>query len=125
MRKHHSQMNEEEIKAVESFVRNNSFEINSSHSLEEMSDEGITADQVDDVLAHGNVVEVCNHDATGSLRILIRKTVGDFDVCVVVGVRDRVIVTTWRNDTGDDHPSLKKQPYSWKVNLKDLLTQLQ
>ena len=124
MRKHRSLMTEEEITAVEQYVRAGMFTIRTTHALSKMAAQGIKADQVDDVLAHGLVIEVSKKKPQNTVKVLLRKTVGSFDVCVVVAVVDGVIVTVWKTNTHDNHDSLDLSIYDWQIDLKEFVSQL-
>lgn len=68
----------------------------------------VTREEVLRAIKTGRVIEL---NSLG--RVLIRDTRG---VVVVVSLRDRVVITTWKCKPGDNHRTLDRSLYKWKVN---------
>jgi hypothetical protein len=117
-RKHRSQMSPEEIELVEHIVHAQPNWIgNGPHADKRMRDKEVMGSEIFDVLKTGKVVEV---NYTHDLCVVFRKDYADHASCVVVNLPTRWIVTTWHNNTNDQHRSLDMSQYVWKANLLDV-----
>jgi hypothetical protein len=114
-RKHHSQMNTDEVRNLMSKVRNTQFEF-TPYTQFRMNGRRITEQQVKAMLTYCTVIEAHNNIAS-EIRVLVRgKVQGDF-VCAVVSLTTKKFVTVYRNRNGDHHASLDKSIYKWQANL--------
>jgi len=114
-RKHRKQMSPEEIELIESIVHSQIHWTGlGPHSTRMVQERQVPSKELFDVLKSGKVVEV-NH--TCDLCVVFRKDYDDHASCVVVNLPTRWIVTTWRNNTNDQHRSLDMSQYTWKVDL--------
>lgn len=118
MRKHFTQMSQDEIKFLLSQVRSRSLTFH-QHAFDRMKQKSIGETQVKASISYGSIVEAHNETA-GELRVLVRgKVMGDF-VCSVVSLTKNQIITTYWNKAGDHHQTLDKSAYQWKQDLTQI-----
>lgn len=127
-RKHRQQMTLREIALIENLVHSqDKWLVTGDHTSRKMSDLGITWDEVTFVLKTGRVIEVNkNRDLCAVFRsdvpiINPNHYPGTRDICVVVNLPTRWVVTTWCNAITDLHCTLDLSQYRWKVNLVEEL----
>ena len=114
-RKHRLQMTAEEIVYAETLVHARdewSFSPGSEFD-KRLQERGITKDQALEALWHGYVVEVNDRG-----RAVIRSKSGTVVVC---SIQDGGLVTTWKNASNDNHSTLDRSAYKWRVNIIDYL----
>lgn len=113
-RKHRTQMSASEITSVESLVHSvKGWRIGSCLVHASKRGRTITRDEVLDALTTGEVIEV--NDAE---RVLMRSAKG---ICVVVNVKAKFTFTVWVNDPSDNHKTLNRSEYQWRVNVANYL----
>jgi hypothetical protein len=120
-RKHRAQMTPEEIDSVEVLVHSqpsSSWNFGGSHSEERMRAKGVTREQALETLRVGYLVEV---NENKDLCVVFRNDTGKSSVCVVVALRTRWFVTTWRNGKRDLHTTLDTSKYQWNVNMQSVM----
>lgn len=118
-RKHRQQMSYEEINYLEAFAHGVQGWAFSRHVNERIQQKQIDIESVKLALRYGRVVEINNENCI-VLRGNVRKGF-DYVAVVVVDVQKFVVVTAWPNDKRDDHKTLKKGEYTWRVNAIELL----
>lgn len=119
-RKHRHQMNDEEIQAVEDLVHS---QPSSSwnfgpHAMDRMKAKGVTYEQAIETLRSGYLVEI---NENRDLCVVFRNDSGKSSVCVVVSLRTRWFVTSWRNGKRDTHTTLDATKYRWDVDVTRLV----
>lgn len=113
-RKHRMQMSYDEIATVEKII----------HSVPRwkrgtidfhLQKQGrtFTGAEVLEALQRGQVIEVNSLN-----RVLFRSRKG---ICVVASIPDFKVVTVWRNNPGDNHKTLKRGEYTWRVNAAEYI----
>jgi hypothetical protein len=118
MRKHFTQMSQDEIKFLLAQVRSRSLTFH-QHAFDRMKQKNIREPQILASLSYGSIVEAHN-DAAGEIRVLVRgKVLGDF-VCSVVSLTKNQVITTYWNKAGDHHKTLDKSAYQWDTDLTQI-----
>ena len=119
MRKHYTQLSNEEYKRVLNSVRSFTPSLH-PHVLIRMRQKSITESQILASITYGSIVEVHN-DNPGEIRVLVRgKVMGKF-LCSVVSLTKKQVITAYWNKAGDNHQTIDMTPYTWTQNLLDLL----
>lgn len=114
--KHRSQMTEGEISFIELMVHASAFGLHlSDHTVQRMQKKGVCEWEALKCLDEGIVTEL---KANG--RATMRDDSGPVPVTVVYALRDRVVVTCWK-DSGPVAKSMK--PYQWQVNACNFMKQ--
>ena len=109
-RKHRLQMSQEEIDFVEYVLYAMSgWVIESALIHAAKKGRKFTQAEVLQAIKTGRVIEVNSYG-----RVLIRSAKG---VCVVVSLCDRLAITVWFNAPHDNHKTLKRNEYTWDVNV--------
>lgn len=117
-RKHRSQMSAEEIKYAETLVHSiTEWNFAVDHVMDRMAEKKIKKQDAVNTLKYGDVIEV-NDKGRLVMRLMKGMMKG---TCVVVSVHDRVLVTAWFNKGSDNHKTLDKSEYTWKVNVIEYL----
>lgn len=121
-RKHRIEMSKTEIVFAETLVRSiNEWNFATDHAMERMEQKGVAKQDVLNTLKYGEVIEVNSYG-----RVVLRLTLKGKGACiVVVGLRDRALVTTWFNRATDNHKTLNVSEYGWKVNVIEFLRSIQ
>lgn len=113
-RKHCSQMVNYELALVAEKVKDCPFEDwrVSGHLMERMIDKGINPLEIAEAIMSFSVIEYKLYHE-GEERVLIRGTKSHegYQVCVVLGVTKRRIVTAWKNHVKDNHPTIDMSEY--------------
>lgn len=113
-RKHCSQMKESELTVVTKKVKDCPFEDwrVSSHLMERMIDKGINPLEIAEAIMSFSVIEYKLYHE-GEERVLIRgkESHEDYQVCVVLSVSKRRIVTAWKNHVKDNHSTVRMSEY--------------
>jgi hypothetical protein len=124
-RKHRSEMSTKEIAWTEKLVhgvREWNFAVD--HVLERMAEKGITKQALLDTLRYGEVIEVNSRGrVVMRLRVKLNPTM-QRGTCVVISVRDKVLVTAWYNSERDHHNTLDRSEYGWNVDVITYLESL-
>jgi hypothetical protein len=110
-RKHRIQMTEKEIATYELLTHriNPDAWFVRRHTNERAIEKQIPIDVLPIVLTQGNVIE-----ARPDGRVVMRHEMGSNAYCVVANWRTKQVITTWRNDTRDNHKTLDLTLYTWK-----------
>jgi len=118
-RKWHLNMTPQEVYAVRGAVLKYNNWVFSPHSLEEMKADRVSAEDVQKVLKYGKVFEVHNCDAK-DLCALLRFTIKNRSVAVVVSLCKGVIVTVFANtvESGMRRPDMAN--YKWQADLSTI-----
>ena len=123
-RKHRQQMTLREIAVIENLIHAQSkWLVTGEHITRKMSDLRISWEDINFVLKTGIVVEVNkNRDLCAVFRanvpVIDPETYpGTRDICVVVNLPTRWVVTVWCNSITDLHSTLDLNNYRWRVNL--------
>lgn len=125
-RKHRKQMTHSEINFAEQLIhKTDGWDFAASHALDRMKQKNISKQDLLDTLQFGEVVEV-NDKGRVVLR-LRTKLRPDMKrgTCVVVSVRNKVLVTAWFNDERDHHATLDLAEYKWNVHVVEYLKSIQ
>lgn len=120
-RKHVSQMTQDERNALVGFVRSNCPAITSAseHFLDRGKHRVIYFRNAVEAFIHGWPIEV-SMSSTGP-RTLFRDEHG---ICAVLNLRNLLIVTAYYNHPDDQHETMDKSQYAWKVDVVKLLKEL-
>lgn len=111
---HRTQMSAAEIVYTESLVHAiMSWDFSHDHVMDRMVEKKIAKNDIVNTLKYGDVIEV-NSLGRVILRLMKGKMKG---TCAVVSIRDRRLVTTWYNDPRDNHKTLDKSEYEWRVDV--------
>ena len=120
-RKHYSQMMNHELTVVAEKVKSCSLEDwrVSSHSMERMIEKGINPLQIAEAIISFSVIEYKLYHE-GEERVLIRgkEEHEGYQVCVVLSVSKRRIVTAWKNHVKDNHSSIRMSEYNAHLVIK-------
>ena len=120
-RKHFSQMKESELTVVTRKVKACPFEDwrVSGHLMERMIEKGINPLQIAEAIMSFSVIEYKIFHG-GEERVLIRGTRSHegYQVCVVLNVSRRRIVTAWKNREDDNHSTIKMSEYDAHLVIK-------
>ena len=121
-RKHRIEMSKSEISFAENLIHSiTEWNFATNHAMERMEEKGILKRDVLNTLKYGEVIEVNSYG-----RVVLRLTLKGKGACiVVVGLSDRALVTTWFNDSVDNHKTLRLSDYGWKVNTTEYLRSIQ
>jgi hypothetical protein len=121
-RKHRIEMSKSEISFAETFIHSiTEWNFATDHAMERMEEKGVAKLDVINTLKYGEVVEVNSYG-----RVVLRLILKGKGACiVVVGLRDRALVTTWFNKAVDNHKTLRVSDYGWKVNTTEYLRSIQ
>jgi hypothetical protein len=119
-RKHRAQMTPAEIQAVEELVHSqpSSSWTFGPHAAERMKAKGVTYEEAIETLRSGYLVEI---NENRDLCVVLRNDRGKSSVCVVVSLRTRWFVTTWRNGKRDRHTTLDATKYLWDVDVRSIV----
>lgn len=119
-RRHRCQMRSCEIKAVEGVVNTQpcSSWVFGPHSFSRMLAKDVTRDEVLSTLSTGYLIEI---NGNKDLCVVFRKEFSHSAVCVVAALRNRWIVTVWRNPLEDVHDTLDTSKYNWDVDARKLM----
>lgn len=119
-RKHRIEMKAAEIANVESLIHNvNAWDFSHDHVMERCEQKGIRKGDLVNCLRYGRVIEV--NDAG---RAVLRLNMKGGGVVVVASLAERVLVTAWKNANEDNHATLNRSEYGWKVNAADYVRSL-
>jgi hypothetical protein len=116
-RKHRHQMAAEEILAVEDLVHrqpSSAWNFGGPHVAARMKAKGVSMEEALETLRSGYLVEV---NENRDLCAVFRNDTGKSSVCVVVALRTRWFVTTWRNGRCDRHTTLDLTKYTWVMDM--------
>lgn len=120
-RKHCSQMKEHELTVVTKKVKDCPFEDwrVSGHLMERMIEKGINPLEIAEAIMSFSVIEYKLYHE-GEERVLIRGTRSHegYQVCVVLNVSRRRIVTAWKNHENDNHSSVRMSEYDAHLVIK-------
>lgn len=120
-RKHCSQMKERELTVVEEKVKSCSLEDwrVSGHLMNRMIQKGISPLEIAEAIMSFSVIEYKLYHE-GEERVLIRGTTSHqgHQVCVVLGVTKRRIVTAWKNHVKDNHSTIDMSEYDAHLVIK-------
>lgn len=120
-RKHCSQMKERELTVVTKKVKDCPFEDwrVSGHLMERMIDKGINPLEIAEAIMSFSVIEYKLYHE-GEERVLIRgkESHEGYQVCVVLNVSRRRIVTAWKNREDDNHSTIKMSEYDAHLVIK-------
>jgi hypothetical protein len=83
-----------------------------------MKAKGVSYEEAIETLRSGYLVEV---NENRDLCVVFRNDTGKSSVCVVVALRTRWFVTTWRNGKRDRHTTLDTAKYHWNTNVVSLM----
>lgn len=115
---HYTQMSKQEIEYTESLIHSvTEWNFAVDHAMDRMAGKGIKKGDVLNALRYGSVIEV-NDKGRVVMRLMKGMMKG---TCAVVSVRDRVLVTCWFNKGRDNHSTLDKSEYTWRVNVIEYL----
>lgn len=116
-RKHVSQMTPLESNAVAMYVHSVPVwrGLNNRHLKDRKSKWNLSNEEILATLKQGRIIEAHANNAP-DIRIVMRHTIGERDVCVCVSVNHDVI-TAWVNRPDDNHGTLDSAQYQWKENL--------
>jgi hypothetical protein len=121
-RKHRSQMSAEEILFAETLVHSiTEWNFAVDHIMDRMAEKKIKKQDAVNTLRYGDVIEV-NDKGRVVMRLMKGMMKG---TCVVASIHDRVLVTAWFNKGSDNHSTLNKSEYTWKVNVIEYLRRIQ
>ena len=113
-RKHRSQMSYEEISFVETLIHSmQGWTIESALIHASKKGRTFTREQVIEALQRGQVIEVNSFG-----RVLMRSNKG---TCVVASLRGALAITVWFNRPNDNHKTLRREEYQWRVNVIEYL----
>jgi hypothetical protein len=89
-----------------------------------MGQKGVTEREIMLALQFGKVVEI--HNEANEPRVVIRHAYGrpKVAVCVVFGLESGAVVTTWKNNGHDNHKTLDRSAYSWRVDALQVVAAL-
>ena len=120
-RKHCSQMVKHELALVAEKVKSCSLEDwrVSGHLMNRMIEKGINPLQIAEAIMSFSVIEYKLYHE-GEERVLIRGTRSHegYQVCVVLSVSRRRIVTAWKNHENDNHSSVRMSEYDAHLVIK-------
>ena len=120
-RKHYSQMVNYELALVAKKVKDCPFEDwrVSGHLMERMIDKGINPLEIAEAIMSFSVIEYKLYHE-GEERVLIRGTTSHqgYQVCVVLGVTKRMVVTAWKNHIKDNHSTIDMSEYDAHLVIK-------
>lgn len=118
-RKWFLQMSQAEVYALRGVVLKHSTWEYTPHALVEMEDDRISKDDVQKVLKYGKVMEAHNCDPN-DLCVLLRYTINNRSIAVVVSVCYGKIITAFANsvESGMRKPDMKN--YKWTVTLSEI-----
>ena len=120
-RKHYSQMMNHELTVVAEKVKSCSLEDwrVSGHLMARMVEKGINPLQIAEAIMSFSVIEYKLYHE-GEERVLIRGTRSHegYQVCVVLNVSRRRIVTAWKNREDDNHSTIKMSEYDAHLVIK-------
>lgn len=120
-RKHCLQMTEGELTVVTRKVKACLLEdwIVSGHLINRMGEKGISPLQIAEAIMSFSVIEYKLYHE-GEERVLIRgkESHEGYQVCVVLGVTKRRIVTAWKNRVDDNHSSVRMSEYDAHLVIK-------
>ena len=120
-RKHCSQMKERELTVVEEKVKACPFEDwrVSGHLMNRMIQKGINPLEIAEAIMSFSVIEYKLYHE-GEERVLIRGIASHegYQVCVVLNVSKRRIVTAWKNRLDDNHSTIKMSEYDAHLVIK-------
>jgi hypothetical protein len=109
-------MNFNEFKLVKQFISNvEKFEF-TDYSIQRLVERVIVKQSVSDAILRGFIVEVHNN-VSNDFRVLLRLHEGNRAVCVVVSLRDEIVVTAYLNHRKNMHPNLDWSKYTWNVPI--------
>lgn len=119
--KHRYQMTLTEVEFIEICVRARAFNLHlAEHTVKRMAEKNVNECEAMQTLEEGYVVEM---KANG--RVLMRYDEdGKESVCVVFALKDRAIVTCWKNKP-EEHAKPNLTPYRWTVNACAFMKQFQ
>lgn len=120
LRKHRVEMTPEEIAYAETVVHSISFDqvnTNLDHFNRERHNDWISLTDVRNTLKYGDIIEV---NSFGRCVVRLMKGMAK-GTCVVIDVRDKKLVTAWRNNPRDNHETLRLSEYGWNVNVVEYL----
>lgn len=120
LRRHRKQMSASEIEAVETVVHSQprSAWVFGPHAYTKMLAKDVSHDEVLETLRDGRVIEA---NVNRDLCVVFRKEFKTTAVCVVVALKNRWIVTVWRNPNRDNHETLDIEKYNWNTNLSEVM----
>ena len=120
-RKHCLQMTEGELTVVTRKVKACSLEdwIVSGHLINRIVEKGISPLQIAEAIMSFSVIEYKLYHE-GEERVLIRgkESHEGYQVCVVLGVTKKRIVTAWKNRADDNHSTIKMSEYDADLVIK-------
>ena len=120
-RKHCSQMVEDELALVAKKVKDCAFEDwrVSGHLMSRIVEKGINPLHIAEAIISFSVIEYKLYHE-GEERVLIRGTRSHegYQVCVVLNVSNRRIVTAWKNHENDNHSSVRMSEYDAHLIIK-------
>lgn len=121
LRKHRSQMRDDEIQSIESAVhavRSDAWQM-IHHASEREKGKSVERLRILETLRSGRVIEV-NSNAYPDVRALFRREFGTRAVCVVVSLVTLRVVTVWANAASDEHDCMREAFYRWEVDATEL-----
>lgn len=120
-KKHLQQMSKDEKGFVHGYIRANARAASGTgHWTDRATERQFTMEDATSALLRGLAIEVHN-DKAPSIRALVRDQRG---TCVVVELGSMRIITVYYNDPEDKHDTLDWTPYTWQVNLVDVVEQI-
>lgn len=116
-RKHVTQMTQAERQAVTAFVRSRSnwSGLDNPHIRERKSKRSVTDADILSAIRLGNIIEAHANNYP-AIRFVTRYQLGKRCICVCAAMHGD-IVTVWVNNPGDNHKTLNRSEYQWRVNL--------
>src|ERR1700722_18006405 len=119
---HRKQMTAEQIVYVETLIHSTTgWDFATDHAMLEAAKDGIKKDALVNTWRYGDVIEV-NDKGRVVMRLMKGMMKG---TVVVVAVKNRVLVTAWRNKGSDNHKTLVLSDYTWNVNVIEYLRSIQ
>ena len=111
-------MSPAEITFAETLVHNMcEWNLATDHVVGRMKQKGIKKDAIVNTLKYGDVIEVADN---GRVTLRLMKGMAN-GTCVVVSLRDKVVVTCWYNNPKDRHATLDLSDYTMTADVVTFL----
>ena len=115
-RKHHTQMSIAEKSAMRSYIDAiPQWTLGNGHMRDRLASKGITDTEIYRTIAQGHVIEAHANNYP-DIRFVIRHEIGNRAICVCAN-KQGFVFTAWSNSAHDNHRTLNRTMYAWKVDL--------
>lgn len=118
LRKHYSTMSGLEIWYLENIINQMGEYKISNHAKSRMKQKKISNKNIHRALKDFKIIEY--HRKNGEDRVLIRSNQGEFCICLVISINNSRIITAYKNDSTDNHYTIKWEEYS-NFNILDYI----